>query len=203
MKLIGFAGYARTGKDTACELLGGRRIAFADALKDDLADIVERRYGLDPSALTPEQKEIIRPLYVAHGMIGRAIDPTMWISPALRFIDFLRRCSPQTAFGTWGALAPRGDGDGGHGNDDAPVKVGEGRPICVVDVRYPNEVRALLDVGARIIYIERPGYGPANEEESRSFYDIRNDQTLWSNVQTVVNDGTKEAFRTALKETLG
>ena len=187
MKIIGFAGYARTGKDTACELLGGRRIAFADALKDDLADLVERRYGLDPTTLTPEQKEIIRPLYVAHGMIGRAIDPTMWISPVLRCIDFLRRCSPQAIFGTWGA----------------PVKMGEGRPICVVDVRYPNEVRALLDVGARIIYIERPGYGPANEEESRSFYDIRNDQTLWLNVQTVVNDGTKEVFRAALKEALG
>ena len=186
MNLIGLTGFARVGKDTACRLLHGRRLAFADALKEDLFKIVWLRYGFDPHALTEEQKEIVRPLYVAHGRVGRAVDPAMWIAPILRCIDFLRRCSPPLPH-----------------EEKNSVQRGEGRPIVVCDVRYANEARALLDIGARIVYIDRPGYGPANEEEERSFAEMREDTELWRHVLVIHNDGTLEELGQRLREALG
>ena len=186
MNLIGLTGFARVGKDTACRLLHGRRLAFADALKEDLSEIVRLRYGFDPHALTAEQKEIVRPLYVAHGMVGRAVDPAMWIAPVLRCIDFLRRCLPPL---------PHEEGNA--------VQRGKGRPIVVCDVRYANEARALLDIGARIVYIDRPGYGPANDEERASFDEMMSDPALWKQIQPVINDGTEADLGRKLRVALG
>lgn len=45
----------------------------------------------------------------------------------------------------------------------------ENGKIVITDVRYANEIRAIVDRGGIVVRILRPGYGPANEEEALSF----------------------------------
>jgi hypothetical protein len=73
--------------------------------------------------------------------------------------------------------------------------------ICITDVRYVNEVRWVQKKGGLIIGIERPGYGPANEEEGMSIREIR---IQHSEIPWIVNDGTPRdmevAARTIIKD---
>jgi len=179
-RLIGCAGFSRVGKDEACRLLGGHRLAFADALKADLAPVIRDRYGFDPTALTPEQKETLRPLFVAHGAAARAVDPDIWIRPVE---ERIRGFYDMAAAGQW---AP-------------PL-------VCVTDVRYLNEVNAVLKLGGMVVHITRPGYGPANGEEERSFDLIR---LRWARgdfglaMRPVDNSGDLVEFAQKLKEAIG
>lgn len=77
--IIGFCGYAKAGKDTACTMLGLKRMAFADQLKKDLRMFCIQHYNIDPLEATPEEKEIIRPLLVAHGAAMRKVSPNYWV----------------------------------------------------------------------------------------------------------------------------
>lgn len=47
-----------------------------------------------------------------------------------------------------------------------------GIKTVVSDVRYPNEVQAILDLGGQVVRIFRNGYGPANDEEANSIREI-------------------------------
>jgi len=80
MSIVALCGYARTGKDTAAFEMGFlnptfKRYSFADELKNDI--------GILPAILghdTPENKEAIRPLWVAYGHAARELDPGHWIA---------------------------------------------------------------------------------------------------------------------------
>jgi hypothetical protein len=88
-KLIGITGFARSGKDTffnrAKTLLEKdsyrcERVAFADALKSEVNQILEPNAGI--SAFTEDNldKELIRPLLVTYGTdIRRKLNPNCWI----------------------------------------------------------------------------------------------------------------------------
>lgn len=65
----------------------------------------------------------------------------------------------------------------------------EDRPTAntvVTDVRYPNEVQAILDLGGKVVRIHRDGFGPANEEEAESIMQI----DLHFRLPSVRNDGS-------------
>lgn len=72
----------------------------------------------------------------------------------------------------------------------------EGRFI-ISDVRYLNEVRAIQNAGGIVIYIARPGFGPANEEEERSIKELwaGDKSPFWGAVK---NDSTPEAMGQAV-----
>ena len=89
-KLIGLSGYAKTGKDLFCEKLieylgeqeqpqKASRIAFADRLKKDLNHFTSKHMGLSALTKAPEEKTILRPLFVAYGEGMRTIDPQYWV----------------------------------------------------------------------------------------------------------------------------
>lgn len=61
-------------------------------------------------------------------------------------------------------------------------------PIIITDVRYLNEVRRILTSGGKVVRIVRAGYGPANDEEARSFEEIEKTYSL----PKVLNDSTPE-----------
>lgn len=68
------------------------------------------------------------------------------------------------------------------------------RQIVVTDVRYSNEVQAILDLGGKVIRIHRNGYGPANAEEYFSFDQLESDHCL----PEVMNSGTPEELGAAV-----
>jgi hypothetical protein len=74
--VIGVGGFARSGKDTfvkiARKLLDERgykttQFAFAGALKYEIGPFIEQYYGIDVLTDNTEEKNLIRPLLVAHG----------------------------------------------------------------------------------------------------------------------------------------
>ena len=78
--MIGLTGVARSGKDTFYSILKkyleekgikSQRLAFADALKNELYDFTKDKFKIDLLDCTPENKEIVRPLMVAYGKCRR------------------------------------------------------------------------------------------------------------------------------------
>jgi len=81
--IIGISGTRCVGKDTAYELLTKfktfTRYAFADALKNDLKDLVQSQFNIDIFSPSKEDKELIRPLMITYGCMWRAKDPDHWV----------------------------------------------------------------------------------------------------------------------------
>lgn len=167
--IIGFSGYARSGKDESAKALaelGYRRVAFADKLREFLyalnpivdntsnahgairvSDVVDA-YGWDGYKETqwgPEIRQLLQHLGTECGR--QIISDTVWIDAALNGVD----------------------GD-----------------TCVTDCRFPNEAQAIKSRGGLMVRVERPGVGPANSHPSETALDD------WPWDCVVENDGTIE-----------
>lgn len=87
--LLGLGSKAQVGKDFAAiglrQYFDVERIAFADALKHDLANLFSDN-NLDFHELCKDlkTKEMIRPLMTAYGDVMRAFDPNIWVDKALK-----------------------------------------------------------------------------------------------------------------------
>ena len=85
--LIGLGCIARIGKDYAAAELArhwdSERIAFADELKKDLADVM-KNCGFDYFELEkdPFNKDKLRPLLVSYGQTMREFDQDIWVKRA-------------------------------------------------------------------------------------------------------------------------
>lgn len=162
-QIIGFCGYARSGKDTAAKALierGWKRVAFADALKADVACAMQRSLckiadgGVLSETLIEDHKEAFRPLLVEYGRAMRRVRASYWIDRAMTEIRALS--------------------DGIYGDN-----------VVITDVRYQNEVNAIHAAGGKVIQIFRHGIAAANDEESNSFAHVYPDAIIW-------NDGAIE-----------
>lgn len=87
MKLVMLSGWLKSGKDAVGEHLVRRhgfvRLAFADALKDEVASLHGIRRDLMD---TQEGKDVVRDIIIAHGTARRAQDPHYWIDAVARKI---------------------------------------------------------------------------------------------------------------------
>ncbi len=153
-KLIGFNGYAQSGKDTLAHYLvsefGYRRVAFADALRafitatnPPIAELVNA-IGWDVAKLDPDVRQALKDI----GAAARDyIHQNVWVFAAL--------------------------GD-----------VASDNLIAVSDVRRPNEADTIKRRGGRLVRVERPGVRPANDLDTMlDRYDrfdaiLRNDGTI-------------------------
>lgn len=164
-KLIGLAGYARTGKDTVAAYLADRygyeRRAFADKLRE-LALELDFPFtyvgtDLDPSHIRTTWAQAVkehgyekakerggRDMLVALGAgCRKVLGPDVWLD----------------------ALLPYGDS---RVVDPLSTVWLRSAPTVVSDVRYLNEAERIVDLGGEVWYITRPGVEPANDEEQRS-----------------------------------
>jgi len=139
--VIGFCGYARSGKDTAAGFLieqNWRRLAFADNLKADLCKLL----GITLEELD-EKKAALRPLMVEYGRAARALNPDVWVR---RLAVQVQRLAVQMQF-----------------------EVGAGaQGIVITDVRYPNEAEWVRSLCGITVKVTREGLEPANREEAES-----------------------------------
>lgn len=140
--LIGLMGTAQSGKDTFAGLLGYRRIAFADALKQVALDCdpTFRPYG---AALHHRLSELVgqfgweyakkergvREFLQNLGAAVRQVDPNFWVRAAFAQYD-------------------------------------PDRPTVITDVRYLNEVNTIRSKGGFIVRIDRPGVESPNDHVS-------------------------------------
>lgn len=133
--LIGLGSKAQVGKDYAAfrlkEYFDVERIAFADKLKEDLAEIFSRR-GLDFNKLCqdPETKKQLRPLMVEYGQTMRFFNPNIWVDLALKDKELTHQVT------------------------------------IITDVRFPNEVLRLKELGGCYVDIQTDTpYANATEAE--------------------------------------
>ena len=82
--IIGISGVAGSGKDTFFELLSARapcrKYSLADELKKEVSQWCRMHYGIDPETCSREEKEIVRPFLVFHGVTKRhASNGRHWI----------------------------------------------------------------------------------------------------------------------------
>ena len=148
MKVIGFCGYAKSGKDTAAQVLieeGWIRVAFADALKDDLFWLMQRHETGVSRDWFIRNKEPLRPLLVEYGRAMRSVNPGHW-TDRVRF--------------RLAAAAAAGD------------------RCVITDVRYVNEAAMIREMGGMVIRVERVGVAPANAEEASSMQGFEPDAVL-------------------------
>jgi dephospho-CoA kinase len=141
--LIGFAGAAGAGKDSAAKALvkaGAERRAFADPIRsllyalnpyvDDcacrLADLVHDEGWETAKRNTPEVRRLLQQL---GSEVRKTAEPSYWIDLTLANLP---------AF------------------------------AVVTDVRYPNEAQAIRERGGMIVQINRPGFEPLLEHESET-----------------------------------
>ena len=80
LSVIGIAGVAGSGKDTFGKIIGNvfensggkvNYLSFAAKLKAEVSEISKKLYDIDPINCTREEKNLIRPLLLAHGAIMR------------------------------------------------------------------------------------------------------------------------------------
>jgi len=145
--VIGFGYTRRVGKDYAAQVVADYygswpgitvvRYAFAKEVKQGLTDVLWA-LGLNAFTEDPREKELIRPLLVAHGELGRAVQPDHWIK--LVELD-LRR--------------------------EARRILGRGmKPLFLItDVRYRNEAEWVKAMGGKLLEIH--GDAEPNETERK------------------------------------
>jgi hypothetical protein len=138
--IVGFTGYARSGKDTAAKGLGWPRLAFADAVKSLLLQI-------DP--------------YVACGTrLSTVVQMCGW-EQAKANVE-VRRLLQQLGGGARERLS------GDVWIKKIEPLLADGSDIVITDVRYLNEGEMIRDYGGMVLRIERDGVGPASGHDSET-----------------------------------
>jgi hypothetical protein len=170
MKILGLAGYARSGKDTAGNALaelGWKRIAFADVLR-------EFSYRLNPT-IQSEFGFYTQLKWIIDEYGWNGYKRTQWAEGVRDHLQILgTECGRELiSQNIWvDATFNRMEPDGKY---------------VISDVRFPNEASAILAQSGSLLRITRPGIGPANGHKSETALDD------WE-FDTLVNDGTQEQF---------
>lgn len=86
-RVIGLSGVAGSGKDMFYSLLKKKlhpfiqRFALADVLKEELQESIQKLYGIDILNCSRKEKDLVRPVLVAHGKVRReSSHGTYWTS---------------------------------------------------------------------------------------------------------------------------
>lgn len=146
--IIGFAGYARVGKNTIANMIStepeaGIRMlqgAFANKLKDEVGQMLEA-VGINRNVLSND-KERYRNLMVFWGKNRRRQDRDYWVTPVINKYK------------------------------EAESISGKDLLFMVTDVRYMNEVEAILAQGGKVYIVQREFGRPANDEEATTVKEI-------------------------------
>lgn len=164
-QIIGFVGKRRSGKDTAARILtqiGYESVKFAGALKEML-----RTY--------------LRYVGVEDSHIEEMVEGGLKEMPNAQFCDQSCRWAMQTLGTEWGR-----DLIGKELWVNAAIaRCLQFDHVVVTDARFPNEVAALKNIGAKIIRIKRPGPQTYDTHESEILissipvdFEIINDSTI-------------------------
>jgi len=162
LQIIALCGAKGSGKDTVAELIKDislepvHNIAFADPIKHE----IQRIFNLDPNSNA--QYDLFKrtdisfqlPGYLSHQVEGRQI---------VREIGMLMRSYDESQFVNY------------------VIDQIQARPSfvwVVTDVRFPNELHAMIQHGAKVINVVRPGYEYDGHVTERGFTGSKFDYTI-------------------------
>lgn len=147
--IIGLAGYARVGKNTLASMIVNEPDAGMKMLQGAFADKLKDEVGnmlsavKVPRSVLVNDKENFRDLMVFWGKTRRRQNPNYWVDIV---INQYRKIKSSM-----------------KGKDFLYI---------ITDVRYLNEVEAILNEGGKVYVVQREFVGPANNEEARSVKEI-------------------------------
>ena len=179
--IIALCGSKGSGKDTVAQLIREvaidpvHTVAFADPIKDQ----IQRIYNLNPDS--NEQYDLFKrtdvsfqlPGYLSNRVEGRQI---------VREIGMLMRSYDEGQFVRY------------------VIDQIQSRPSftwVVTDVRFPNEMHAMIQMGAKIVNVVRPGYTSDGHVTERGFTGSRFDYTI-SNTSSI--DDLRVSTLSVMKE---
>lgn len=156
-KLLGLTGYKQVGKDTTAELLGWKRVAFADALKEEV-------YSLNPNIPYRSWFGLrIAPL-------AEIIDDIGWDEAKEKYPEVRQWL---VDFGAHQRNFVHKDYWLNKGMAKAYDYLKAGHNVVITDCRYANEIDRvktpqllkddegdLIRVDGKVLWVESPGYGP-------------------------------------------
>lgn len=174
-KVIGFCGYAQSGKDTAASFLtefGFRRLAFADALRDSV-------YALNPIV----NVATIGNVEVGYNRVQNIVDSIGWDRAKVDYPEIralLQRMGTDVAREHYGV---------NFWVDRVLEQIDPWNDYVITDVRFSNEVDAVKSVGGRVVRIYREGVGAVNSHISDTGVDDLEVDFI------ILNDGDLDTFR--------
>ncbi|MFI5942169.1 hypothetical protein ACIBCB_18190 [Streptomyces uncialis] len=174
--LIGLAGAARSGKDTAAQVLveaGWTRRAFADKVRDML-------YATDPVLIDEACRGGLTSLQ-------RQVDAYGWDDVKEMYPEVRRMFQ---GLGTDGGRTVLGE-DVWVNALFRECEASGPTPTVITDVRFPNEARAIKDRGGLVILMHRPGGPRINGADHAS----ENALAGWDFDAIVINGGDIESLR--------
>ncbi len=187
MMLIGLAGRARSGKDTAAAVLarefGLYRHAFADPMKRMLEQVFGNNFvDGDRERIDPISGVSYRKLMQTLGTEwGRAIHPELWTRVAKAKWEWVKEGMPwETSLGKCSNLQLH--------NED--LNAG----MIISDVRFDNEAEWIRSEGGIIVHVDRSNLEKVGVEGHASEQGL----TMIHNDMVVENLSTLEAFHEAL-----
>lgn len=156
--IIGLAGYAGAGKDTAGDILIQKhdymRVAFADKIRAFIYDInpqvgsltlreIVAKDGWDVAKQIPEVRRLLQDTGIAgRNLLGEDI----WIWESLGTVVY-SEANLDASGGTTGAISQK---------------------VVVTDVRFENEARFIRDFGGQVWQVVREGVKPINDHISET-----------------------------------
>lgn len=162
--ILGLGSRRQVGKNTLASLMDRLcpgawvKLSFARRIYEDLAPLVRSQFGFEMDALTPEQKEIVRPLLIGLGTARRMQDPLHWVRIVQDQID---RMSGVMVLLT----------DVRYPNEEEAMRKGYGRRFRLLEVERigappptEEEERNWRSVAARADYVLRWGTEKTEEE---------------------------------------
>lgn len=171
--IVGLCGYARSGKDETAKVLveefGFTRIAFADKLREFM-------YALNPPVLSTRPGEV--------STVKEVIDTYGWngykeseYGQHLR--ELIQRLGTEAGRETlWDSIWI----------DAALNNLNPDGRFVVCDMRFENEMNAVVDRGGVTVRIIRAGVGPVNNHPSETSLDQSNFDFK------IINDGSLDDF---------
>lgn len=147
--IIGLAGYARVGKNTLASMIVNEPDAGMKMLQGAFADKLKDEVGdmlaavKVPKSVLVNDKENFRDLMVFWGKTRRRQNPNYWVDIVMKQYRKIKESMKGKDF-----------------------------LFIITDVRYLNEVEAILKEGGKIYIVQRELTGPANDEEARSMKEI-------------------------------
>ena len=170
-RVIGFAGWAGSGKNVAAEATGGLVIGFADPLYAGLAvmlgvteDQLRARVTkeLPIAGIGKSPRDLLRTLGTEWGR--ELVRPDIWLVRARQRIEDAGRA---------GAAV-----------------------VAVCDVRFPNELAMIHDLGGQVWWVDRPGVVCGGHVSDHAIGPEDCDRRI-------ANDGTAEQLRMAVRVAMG
>jgi len=173
MRLIGFTGFAQSGKDTAAGFLverGFKRYAFADVLRWSL-------YELNPIIGIDESDGFWR--------VQNIVDSIGWDRAKVEYTEIRQLLQ---RFGTEVGRTIYGEN---FWVEMVMSRLNEKGSYVITDARFPNEVKAIHDRGGKVFRIDRYDGKPANAHASENVQSLLVDGVI-------PNNGTVEEYKRAV-----